>query len=287
MGGANEEVSAAVMRAAQALRASGPLPGQAEDVLRFAIRDELRRSGLRDVDTEKSGITDGWSPLPRGLDLFTGRRPHRWAAEVKVWDISQQIWDALKLAAGIVAHDLSVGYLVAAATPSAFATQGGKELFSSVTPHDCDVRRLIEMNAREWQDDLNGGSARPAILPGRIRVQTLVGARCWFGHVVRVARIDVPDPSGTLRCINGWPEGFTPTATAMAPKRSSGATTDAMGLAVPARWGDAWWADQRVRGVTPHQFEALYGLLLTRGWSDAEIRSRVPPPPGPVPAWWT
>ena len=107
------------------------------------------------------------------------------------------------------------------------------------------------------------------------------------GHVVRLARIDVPDPTETLRCINGWPEGFTPTATAMAPKRSSGAVTDAMGLAVPARWRDAWWAGQRERGITPDQFEAVYGLLLTRGWSDAEIRSRVPPPPEAAPAWWT
>jgi hypothetical protein len=144
MGLVNAEVGAAVTCAAEALRAGGPLPPRSEDVLRCAIRDQLRSSGVRDVDTEKSGITDGWSPVPRGLDMFAGARPHRWAAEVKVWDISQQIWDALKLAAGIVARDLNVGYLIAAACPSAFATQGGKELFSSLTSRGCDVRRLIE-----------------------------------------------------------------------------------------------------------------------------------------------
>src|SRR5436309_2628066 len=112
------EVTTAVARAAEALRVSGPLPPRSEDVLRFAIRDQLRGAGVSDADTEKSGITAGWSPLPRGLDLYVGKRPHRWAAEVKVWDISQQIWDALKLAAGIAARDLEVGYLIAAASQS-------------------------------------------------------------------------------------------------------------------------------------------------------------------------
>jgi hypothetical protein len=242
---------------------------------------------VRDVDTEKSGITDGWLPLPRGLDMFAGARPHRWAAEVKVWDISQQIWDALKLAAGIVARDLNVGYLIAAACPSAFATQGGKELFSSLTSRGCDVRRLVETNAHEWQDDLNGGSARPVLLPANIHIQTLIDEPCWFGHRVCLVRIDVPEPAEKLRFVNGWPVGFKPDGCDIAIKRPRAPTTDAIGIAVPARWSDAWWAEQLRRGVTPDQFEALYGLLLTRGWSDPEIRSRVQPPTAGAPAWWT
>lgn len=206
MGLVNAEVGAAVTCAAEALRAGGPLPPRSEDVLRCAIRDQLRSSGVRDVDTEKSGITDGWLPLPRGLDMFAGARPHRWAAEVKVWDISQQIWDALKLAAGIVARDLNVGYLIAAACPSAFATQGGKELFSSLTSRGCDVRRLVETNAHEWQDDLNGGSARPVLLPANIHIQTLIDEPCWFGHRVCLVRIDVPEPAEkcALSTVGPW-----------------------------------------------------------------------------------
>ena len=284
---ADAELTTAVTRAAEALRASGALPPRSEDVLRFAIRDQLRASGVRDVETERSGITAGWSPLPRGLDLFVGSRPHRWAAEVKVWDVSHQIWDALKLAAGIAAGDVKVGYLIAAASPSAFATQGGKELFANVTPGVCDVRDLIAANPREWQVLLNGGRARPVVLPANIRVHTPVDEWCWFGHRVRVARIDVLEPGRTLRLADGWPDGLRPALADKAAKHRRCATTDAMGLAVPARWTDAWWSEHLHRGATPDQFEALYGLLLTRGWCDAEIRSRVNAPAGGTPPWWT
>src|SRR4051794_21947496 len=86
----------AVERAARLLRASGPLPPRSEDVLRFAVRDELRGLGMADVVHEAASITGGWDPLPGRLDLHAPVGcPLRWAAEVKVWDIDQQLWDAL------------------------------------------------------------------------------------------------------------------------------------------------------------------------------------------------
>jgi hypothetical protein len=67
----------------------------------------------------------------------------------------------------------------------------------------------------------------------------------------------------------GWPASFESIAAAVT-KRTNAATTDATGLAVPPRWSDAWWVEQLRDGAMPQQFEALYGLPLTYGWSDAD-----------------
>jgi hypothetical protein len=148
----------AVRAAAGDLRASGPLPRSSEDVLRFAVRDRLRDAGVSDIAHENSSITGGWSPIPGKLDLYTpARRPHRWAAEAKVWDVDQQIWDAIKLAAGIAHGDVLVGYLIAAAPPTAFAQYDGAELYAPGS-HEHMVRDLLATNPRAWQKLLNGGS---------------------------------------------------------------------------------------------------------------------------------
>ena len=283
-----QRLTAAVKAAADRLRASGPLPPRSEDVLRFAVRDELATE-VRDVAHEAASISGGWSPLPGRLDLHapTGR-PLRWAAEVKVWDIGQQIWDALKLAAGIAAGDLRIGYLIAAACPTAFAADDGRELFAAGT-HEHAVRELIRKNANAWQHDLDGGTGRPARMSARFRTTLLFDGWCWFGHRVRLARIGLAGDPEELPFQAGWPDGLDGPAAVKAAKAKAAhgrGDPDALGLAVPRRWTDAWWEDTRRRGVTAEQFEALYGLLLTRHWTDAEIRARIRAPDGAAPPWW-
>ena len=275
------EIFEAVRSAARVLRASGPLPPKSEDVLRFAILDQLRQAGIQDAATEKSGITGGWVPLPCGLDLFAGPKPHRWAAETKVWDVGQQIWDGIKLAAGIAHDDLKVGYLIAAACPSAFASRIGRDLFSAIAPQDLSVRELIERHPALWQSDLNGGSARPVEVPATIRVQLLLDEAAWFGHRLRVVRVALGDAE-VQRFANGWPDGVIARPSSSHP----GTAVDALGLAVPARWSQAWWTAAR-RDATAEQFEALYGLLMTRRWSDDDIRAHVQAPRGGAPPWWS
>lgn len=282
---ADGELADAARRAAQALRVQGPLPRRSEDVLRVAVRDQLHAAGVHDVELERSNIRHGWSPLPRGLDLFAGPRPHRWAAEAKVWDISHQIWDALKLVAGIAGDDLHTGYLLAVASPSAFSAQDGRELFTATAPREIATRQLIESNARAWQELLNGGSARPVVLPAAFTVQTIVDAPCWYGHRLRLVAILNLQGEGAVRFNAGWPGGVDPGLASTRTHRRT--VTDAAGLAVPAHWSDDWWLQQRRRGVIPEQFEALYGLLLTRGWTDSEMRERLKPAPGTGPPWWT
>ena len=279
----------AVRAAASDLRASGPLPARSEDALRLAVRDRLRDAGTRDVAHETHSITGGWAPIPGRLDLHAGvSRPLRWAAEAKVWDIGQQIWDALKLAAGISQGDLQVGYLIAASTPTAFAEYGGAELYAPGM-HDYDVRSLLLANAVDWQHDLGGGTGRPTDLPAAIRTTLLADEWCWFGHRARLVRVELSaGDAPTLRFEAGWPEGTDgPAAVAALKARPRRATRDALGLAVPARWNARWWRGQLQRGVSREQFEALYGLLLTRGWTDDQLRARVTAPEGCAPPWWS
>jgi hypothetical protein len=142
-------------------------------VLRFAVRDELRSLGMVDVVHEAASITGGWDPLPGRLDLHApAGRPLRWAAEVKVWDIDQQLWDALKLAAGIARGDLRVGYLLAAACPTAFAHAGGRELVAAAAS-DHTIKGLLQLNAREWRHLLADGTGRPTAVPARITTRLL------------------------------------------------------------------------------------------------------------------
>jgi hypothetical protein len=247
----------------------------------------LHAAGEYAVDHERSSITGGWRPLPGKLDLHIGKRPHRWAAEAKVWDIGQQIWDALKLVAGIRHSDLETGYLLAAAPPTAFAHYGGGELYAPGR-HVHDVRELIVRNATDWEHDLGGGRGRPEELPSEIVTTLLVDEWCWFGHRLRLVRVALANQASIapLRFDAGWPVGVDPAvAIATAKARPRRTMFDALGLAVPARWSDAWWRD-RVATARPDQFEALYGLLLTRGWTDLEIRERVVVPEGWGPEWW-
>lgn len=276
----------AVRRAAATLRTRGPLPPRSEDVMRFAVRDEIRQAVV-DVAHEAASITADWTPLPGRLDLHAPReRPLRWAAEVKVWDIGQQIWDALKLTAGITAEDLRTGYLLTAACPSAFAADDGHELYAPGS-HEHIVTELIRVNARAWKRDLGGGSGRPTTVPSRFRTTLLFDGWCWFGHRLRLMRVEATADSRPLAFTDGWPESIDgPAAVAAAKRAARRGPTDALGLAVPARFSASWWEQALRAGATGDQFEALYGLLLTRNWTDAHLRARVRAPDGAAPPWW-
>lgn len=236
-----------------------------------------------------AGVHDagGWSPLPSGLDLHAPvGRPMRWAAEVKVWDIDQQLWDALKLAAGLAHGDLRIGFLLAAACPTAFAHTGGRELFAAAAS-DHTVKGLLQLNAREWRHLLANGTGRPTAVPARITTRLLADCWCWFGHRVRLVRIAIDAHVGSLAFGDGWPVGVDGDA---AVRAASGlkarSERDVLGLSVPAHWTEAWWQAALAAGATAEQFEALHGLLLTRGWTDTDIQARVQAPDDAAPAWW-
>ena len=270
--------------AAHHLRISGPLPARSEDVLRSVMVQELRTTGAVDIEVEGSGITCGWSPLPGGLDLFAGAKPHRWAAELKVWDIGQQIWDAIKLASGLACGDLTDAYLISVAPSLAFGASPGKELFSSRSDEH-RVAALIERNPRQWQHELSGGSGRPTNPPARFNTQLLERKSTWYGHEIRLVRLTL-STQDTVRFENGWPVCVDPEAALELDAGSGrkGVSIPLGGLEVPPRFSASWWEQSR-SACSPAEYESLYGALLLRGWSDTEIWSRVSPPAGCTPPW--
>jgi hypothetical protein len=99
-------------------------------------------------------------------------------------------------------------------------------------------------------------------------------------------RIDVDAHVGSLEFRDGWPAGVDGEAAVRAGGLTARSERDALGLSVPARWTEAWWQQALAAGATAEQFEALYGLLLTRGWTDTDIQARVQAPDDAAPAWW-
>ena len=192
----------AVRAAAGVLRAAGPLPPASENALRFAVRDQLLAVGLGDVGHERSKITGGLFRFP-ATSTSTRQRCARIAPalEAKVWDVDQQIWDAIKLAAGIAHGDLRVGYLLAAAPPTAFAHYDGAELYAPGT-HAHAVWTLLDANPRAWQHLLDGGAgARPQV-PTDFSATLLVDEWCWFGHRVRSSESSASRTRRHQRCVS-------------------------------------------------------------------------------------
>lgn len=180
-----------------------------------------------------------------------------------------------------------VGYLIAAAPPTAFAQHDGAELYAPGN-HEHVVRDLPTRNACAWQKLLNGGSGRPIEIPATFHTTLLLDVWCWFGHRARLVRVEVETGRSVpaVQFEAGWPENLDGQAAVTAAKaRPPRPTDDALGLAVP-RWSDTWWTGQLRNGVSREQFEALYGLLLTRNWNDTQIQARVRAPADCAPPWW-
>jgi hypothetical protein len=76
------------------------------------------------------------------------------------------------------------------------------------------VAELIRVNALAWQHDLDAGAGRPNQLPARFRTTLLVDGWCWFGHRVRLTRIELAAVAETVTFHGGWPAGVDGAAVA-------------------------------------------------------------------------
>jgi hypothetical protein len=205
-----------------------------------------------------------------------------------VWEIGQQIWDAIKMASALQCGDSDGTYLVAIAPLIAFDRWAGCELYET-EPVEHGVAALIERNAVQWRRDLLGGPGRPRRVPATFFTRLVAGASAWYGQEARLIHLSLPEQTGDqLFEEDGWPIGLDVAAAldADAASRKQRSAFDANGLEIPVRISAGWWAEQGPEPVTREQYEALYGLLLTRNYDDAKIRHNFPPPPGRGPSWW-
>lgn len=285
----------AVAEASKHLHGQDGPPSVIEGELCECVRDAMKKkSRWKDVECrggEKLDWMVDWDPPPQGLDIAGGPEgEYRWALEAKVWHVNEQIWDAIKLASGLACHRFKRAYLLCAACPGAFEELPGKELFEySQDPIRHGVRRLVEDNAKAWEGMVGKPKvrARPLKPPAAFTTRALIepmSVWAWYGHEVRLMRIELPDRVKKRWFKDGWPNGVDRKE---APKKDEHGShiTSADGLCVPKQiGGESWWIKNR-ENITARQYEALYGLLLTRRWTDEKFRESFPPPEY-GPRWW-
>jgi hypothetical protein len=92
------------------------------------------------------------------------------AAELKIENIDQTLWDAYKLTA-IAGYRIPSYLAVVAPVESWNHSQCGELFQEGVVEHSTED--LFDRNARAWRDLEQGGGARPVLLPKRIQTRLI------------------------------------------------------------------------------------------------------------------
>jgi hypothetical protein len=187
-------------------------------VLADAIMSGMIHLGVdrQRVGTVKRYIEHDWDPKPAGLDLYvTGEAGNDLllAAELKLEEIPQSMWDLYKLIAARKLPGHPVGFLVMGAHDSAWLTRPCRELFPTTSgpPVVIDTVQLFRSNRAQYAADL-GYSGRMLSVPTSIRTTSvLAGSRALhYPHLeFRVALVQPEDPT-PIPCTDGWPAGVQP-----------------------------------------------------------------------------
>lgn len=160
-------------------RAEWPLE---RDHVALAFRDALATLGVSDnrihLETHRL-TTEEWNPAPYAIDLTLTRHDsdELWlAAELKVEEVDQCLWDLFKLTAAYRLPRVYAGYLVALATMRKWKP-GGQcvELFSPKirVPVDHNSFGLFQRNRKAWERLKKGGGARLIRAPQEVQTETL------------------------------------------------------------------------------------------------------------------
>jgi hypothetical protein len=130
-------------------------------------------------------------------------------AELKVWDISHQIFDLAKVCCMLRAG-VRAGFLICVARRQTdFDRQASGELFpgepGETRTHD--FPRLIAKHSDAWRHHAGLGGLEPTAVPRTVAttgVSVDIAIAAYPGHVARVARVSVFDPS-PVKLTAGWP----------------------------------------------------------------------------------
>jgi hypothetical protein len=148
----------------------------------------------------------GWDPSPGRTDVTirTGDVIDA-AIEVKAYKLHWCLWDALKVASLVAGGTAAEGYVPAAASTTRFAKPADfAEVMSG--SRELETRTLIRDYRVAWAELLDGGAARPMLIPARLRTDVVCArpftySPSWEVRVVRVR------PIGTEQVVfeDGWP----------------------------------------------------------------------------------
>jgi len=176
-----------------------------------ALRQLLPR--LEVAARRKFWVPD-WDPQPGGLDVFVLDKGNLIAAaELKVDDVDQCLWDIYKMAAlGQTKGRLGMYAVVAAPAKRWASTSDCVDFFTGEVGETrrFDSLEAFGRNREAWRWLLIGGRARPVRVPKTLEVVTVVEAavRSRPTHELRAIRVRGVPESGWLDFAGDWPEGL-------------------------------------------------------------------------------
>jgi hypothetical protein len=155
-----------------------------------------------------------WMPAPRDVDLVCDiPDAFRLLAEVKIWNVSETLWDALKLLSVEPDDDAVTRALIVVARAADWEpTNPCVPLFEE--GREWDTREVLTNTwRRAWEYLIGprGGPARPTSLPGRFASRPILSERLaqWEDNEMRVAVIRRVGNT-RIELQDGWPVPHAP-----------------------------------------------------------------------------
>lgn len=183
-----------------------------------ALRASLVRAGIaaKRVALEEPIAMTTWNRPTSKVDLVVYEPTSlvEFVAELKVWDIGHQLFDAAK-ACCLLATGVPAAFLICVAQrASDFGWMPGGELFPAAggAVREHDFVDLIERHRAEWHRHIGHARPEPTSVPtvvSTISVSVGIEIDAYPGHSTRAVEVAVTDPT-PVPLTNGWPEGVSP-----------------------------------------------------------------------------
>jgi len=156
-------------------------------------------TGEWSVDLNAVQAITNFSRPSTQVDLVVSSRDERWiAAELKVWDISHQLFDLAKVCC-LLAAGFTSGVLICVAKASRdFERLPGGVLFPAKAGRSAehDFADLIATHDDVWRRHVGLGGPEPTSIPRRVRTTAIVSGvevLAYPGHEIRAVQVEVID----------------------------------------------------------------------------------------------
>lgn len=211
----DDAMARALERAAQRIERDPARPSLREELIENAVLETWPpATGGGEVRRRVSLPIPDWEPQPKDTDLagaLSSEAFPGFAAEVKVDDLDQTLWDLFKLLSAARGTP-SIGrcYLIVAGYPSRWTNVEVSEVF------DCregarvwEARAMFSRWQKAWRNLLGGGRARPRRVQAQVRVTPI-----WRGHIdafesegyeLRCVAVEAVTYAGWLEFAGDWP----------------------------------------------------------------------------------
>lgn len=150
-----------------------------------------------------------WDPSPGSIDVAALRGQELTvAAELKLDDVDQTLWDIYKMASASRIGSVSGAYVVAAAPEKTWwRPLDCVELFLLESSDEWYSEFLFDEYRKAWAHLLKGGTARPTRVPTQVRLGflTAVRLRSYPRYELRALRVDDGSEDSWLEFKEGWP----------------------------------------------------------------------------------